>query len=271
MPEEQIQYLPLDRITVAPQVRGHFDEESLAGLAQSLRELGQQVPIRVRRAGDKLIIVDGERRHRAAKKAGLPTLAVIIEEKELCQAEILHRSLVLNCQREDLTALEKARAICQLLKETGWTATQAAAKLGFSSATVSRLLSLLSLPENIQAQISAGELPMSSAAEIARIEDAGKQTEMAGQVADGKLTRDALSGTLRAQRNAGRSAAETVAPNRVTALLGAGRSVTLSGPGLSLESLIVWLEELLARARKVRPQGLELKTFIKMLKDQSKA
>src|SRR5208282_712517 len=161
MATEQIQYFTLDRISVAPQVRKHFDEEALAGLAQSLREIGQQQPIRVRREGERLVIVDGERRYRAAKKAGMPTIGVVIDEKELCAGEVLHRQLIANIQREDLSPMEKARAIDELLKETGWTATVVASKIGLSNATVSRLLSLLNLPDNIQQQVSAGEVPMS--------------------------------------------------------------------------------------------------------------
>jgi integrase len=98
-----------------------------------------------------------------------------------------------------------------------------------------------------------------------------EKSEIAGQAVGGRITRDALSGSLKARRNGNGAQSDATSPARVTALLGAGRSITLSGPGLTLETLITWIEELLAKARKVRPQGLELQTFIKMLKDQAKA
>jgi ParB/RepB/Spo0J family partition protein len=266
---EQIQYFPPERLKTVSQVRTRKNPEIVRAIAQTMREVGQLQPIRARREGEELIVVEGHTRLEAAKLAGLATVAVIIEEKPLCEGEVILRQLVANCQREDLAPMEKARAISRLLTETSWPATLAAEKLGFSNATVSRLLAILELPEPIRRQVESGAISYSAATELGRVEDEIQQAELAGQVAGG-LTRDALSGSLKARRR-GTAARSLDSPARVTALLGAGRSVTLNGPGLTLESLITWLEELLARARKVRPQGLELKTFIKMLKDQSKA
>lgn len=269
MAEEQIQYLPLDRITAVKQPREKFDEEALAGLAQSLNEVGQQQPLRLRRDGDKFVIVDGERRFRAAKKAGFTTVAVVIEERELCAAEIIHRQLVANCQRQDLGPMEKARSIDQLMKETGWTATQAALKLGFSNATLTRLLSLLQLPVPLQQRVEAGHLPPSAGYELARVVEPTQQAALAEQMENGEMTRDGLSGALK-QRKKQTETSQSKELSRVTAALGAGRSVTVAGANLTLETFIQSLEELIAKARKVRPQGVELATFIRMMKDQAK-
>jgi ParB/RepB/Spo0J family partition protein len=265
---EQIQYFPPERLKTVPQIRTRNNPEIVRAVAQTMREVGQLQAIRARLDGEDLIVVDGHTRLDAAKLAGLATVAVIIEEKPLCEGEVIHRQLIANCQREELTPMEKAKAISRLLTETGWTATQAAEKLGFSNSTLSRLLALLELPEPIRRQVETGAIAYSAATELGRVKDEAQQSELAGQVAGG-LTRDALSGSIKAGRNSTAARIQD-APTRVTALLGAGRSITLSGPGLTLESLIAWLEDLLARARKVRPQGLELRTFIKMLQDQSK-
>ena len=149
MIQEQIQYLPLDQVECYPQVREQFDQAALEGLANSIKADGQLQPIRVRRKGSKFGVVDGERRTRAMRLAGLTTIAAIIEEKELGDGEVIKRQLILNLQREDLTPVERARGIQSLIEATGWTATQAASKLGLSNATVSKSLSLLSLPAAI--------------------------------------------------------------------------------------------------------------------------
>lgn len=270
MAAEQIQYIPLHRITAAPQVREGFDEAALAGLAETLREVGQQHPIRLRREGELLIIVDGERRFRAAKKAGLTDLAAIVEDGELTPGAVIHHQLVCNCQREDLSPLEKAKAVSQLMSETGWSATQVATKLGFSNSMVSRLLALRTLCPEIQERIRTGDLPMSAACEIARVTDAAEQLKLAGQVANGQLTRDALSGEVK-RKNGQPSASVLTTPSRVTAKLSNSRSVTVSASGLTLDSFIALLEELLRRAREARPKGMALSTFLRVLQDTAKS
>jgi len=264
---EQIQHIPLDKIVAEVQVRKAFDEEGLVGLAAMLKDVGQLQPCRVRKSKDAFVIVDGERRYRAAKLAGLTTLAVIIEGKDLCEGEVLQRQLIANCQREDLTPLEKAKGIAELMKSTGWKAGEAATRLGTSNGTATRLLALLSLPESIQDQVASGVIPASAAYELSRVGDAGQQQELANQFAAGRLTRDALAGAIKAQAK-GTTKDPSSAAGRATAQLGDGRSVTVVGCSLSLEGFIEILEELLAKARKVRPQGVELGTFCKMLRDQ---
>lgn len=272
MSHEAIQYLPLERITVLPQVRQQIDEESLRGLAVTLKRIGQQSPIRIRRDGDRLIVVDGERRLMAAKLAGFSTIAVIIEERPLNAGEVTQRQLIANCQRKNLSPLEIAGAIAELIRETNWQYDEVAAELGFSPATVSRLLALLELPAPIQSQVAAGKIPASSAYQIARASDPQQQADLAEQVASGQLTRDALNGQMKRHKQSEKEAPKgVVSPSRVTAALDGSRSVTVKGPGLTLESFIGWLEELLAKARKARPRGVELQAFIKMLKEQAQA
>lgn len=267
MNQEQIQDLLLDRIQTARQVREHFDEEATQGLAASLQEVGQLQPIRVRKVGDKFVIVDGERRYRAARKAGLKSLAVIIEDKDLNEGEVIQRQLIANCQREDLSPMEKARALKRLMGATSWNASQTAQKLGLSNATASRLLSLLSLPEHLQRKVERKELAMSAAYKLASVSDANRQAELSEQLANGQLTRDGLTGTLRAERQ---QASTAPTPARATAVLAPGRSITVTSDDLDLERFIQLIEDLLSRARKVRPQGVQLSTFIKMLRDQAK-
>lgn len=252
------------------QPRTEFAEESLLGLAASLKH-GQLQPILAYQKDGKLLILDGERRWRAAKRAGLATVDVIIVDEPAEAGFVLQRQLVANLQREDLAPMERARAIDRLIKATGSPAARVAQALGLSSGNVSRTLALLGLPESVQAQVESGDLKASAAYQIARSGDASTQEQLAAEVAGGRVTRDALAGRLRAKKSAAGKAA-TRGPVRLKAVLGGGRSITLSGAGLdSLDRLIEWLEELLGRARKFRPRGLELATFAALLRDEANA
>jgi ParB family chromosome partitioning protein len=268
--EEQIQYLLIDSIVPDPdQPRRSFDAGSLEGLTAGLKELGQLVPIRVRLVGEQFVIVDGERRWRASKLAGFTHLAVIVEEKPGTDGGTLQRQLVLNCQREDLTNGNRGRAIRRLMDETGWNASQVAERLGFSKATVSRLLSLLDLPEPIRGRVDSGEIPLSAASRLLSVEDGEQRDALAAELAAGRLTRDGLVGTLKARRNG--NPREQRGASRVICRL-ASATVTVSAEeALDLEAFISTLEDLLNKARRARTQGIELPTLTKMIRDQAKA
>lgn len=273
MTQEQIQELALNSIICERQVRTEFDDESLHALMISLEEVGQLQPIRVRSRADAFVVVDGERRYRAAQKAGWKTMSVIVEARELCEGEILQRQLVANCQREDLQSLEKAYAIQRLMEVTGWNAKEAANHLGLSNASVSRTLALLELPTDIQSMVETGKIPASAGYELGRIADPQAQAEYAQQIADGQLTRDALVGVRKSQSATKAESTNAAKPTaaRATAHLGAGNVVTVQSADLTLERFIEVLEELLGKSRKARTQGVVLPTFLKMLRDQSRA
>ncbi len=268
MSQEKIAYLLLDVVVATIQARTEFSEESLRSLADTLAAVGQLAPIRVRKEGDLYVIVDGERRYRAAKMAGFTTIAAIIEEQDLAVAAIRHRQLVANCH-ETLTPMDTANAVAELMQETGWSAAEVAAKIGMSQATISRLLTLKQLPPPIQTQIKDGKIPASAGYELSRVVDAGEQEALAAQVANG-LTRDGLTGIVKSN-GTGHSRSLTEKASRFKAELGAGRSITAYGSGLdNLETLIGWLEALLARLRKLRPKGLELAAIARLFRDEAK-
>jgi ParB family chromosome partitioning protein len=266
--QEQIEYLAVSKVSLLKQVREVIDDESQQRLAASIEEHGLLVPIRVRKVGDAYVVVDGERRFRAVCSLGKASIGAIVEAKELDEGGIIQRQIITNIQREDLSPLEKARGIRRLMDVTGWNASQVSPRLGISNASVTRLLSLLSLPAEIQDRIATGEIPVSAAYELSRVEGT-QQTKLAEQVANGKMTRDALSGARKASKSRGQDS--SALPGRVTAQLGEGRSVTVSCPSLDMEGFIGVLEDVLARARKVRPQGVLLKTFLSMLHDSAEA
>jgi ParB/RepB/Spo0J family partition protein len=152
--------IALDRLEADPkQPRSEFDEEALELLADSLRSHGQLQPIRVRydEARDRFVVVCGERRLRAARRAGLPALVAQVEldPVERVQREV---QLIENLVRADLTPMEEARAFNDLMLLTDMDAKTLAARLGVSPAKVSRSLALLELPADTQATVEAGEL-----------------------------------------------------------------------------------------------------------------
>ncbi|MBI3912181.1 MAG: ParB/RepB/Spo0J family partition protein [Armatimonadetes bacterium] len=142
--------LPLDQIVPNPnQPRKYFDEAALQELAASIRERGVMEPIVVRPKNDHYEIVAGERRYRASRIAGLAEIPAVI--KELTDEEALAEALLENFQREDLTVMEKARAIQSLLQFM--TVEAAARNLGCSNSTLRRYLELLELPQPIQDEL----------------------------------------------------------------------------------------------------------------------
>ncbi len=270
MTEQVLQTIEIEQIRCEQQVRRVFDPESLTGLAQSLREVGLLQPIRVHPQGNEFVIIDGERRFRAAQSLGWKQIDCVVHAHEYVPTEIARHQLIANCQREDLQPLEVARSVAALMQEAQWSATKTAAKLGFSNSKVSRLLRLLVLPEDVQKQVAAGEISATAGYQLSRVTDAERQGELAAEIASGKLTRDDVTAQVRRDRNKNGSAAGNP-PARITAQLGGGRSVTLSGPGLTdIEIALEWLTELIGKARKARTQNLELTTFIRTLRDRAK-
>ena len=257
--------VPIGSIICLPQAREHFDEDAQAGLETTVRERGIEVPILLRRCDGKLYLWDGARRLRAAKAAGLLSVPAIIEDAPVRDVDVVLTQVLLNCQREDLTPLEKAKAIEGAMKHSGASATQIAAKLGLSNATVTRLLALLKLPESIQQHVARGEIALSTAYEISRNPDPAKQLELAAQAAGGQLTRDAVSGPRKSAKK--RKLQNAQGPSRMTVQLGGGKSVTVIVGGLTLESFIETLEQVISRARQARTKGFSLDTFRKILSD----
>ena len=138
------------------QPRTVFNEDQLAELTASIKEVGVLQPPVVRKKGDRYELIMGERRTRAAKLAGLTTIPVIIRQTP--DNELLREALLENIHRSELNALEEAAAYNQLLSDFGYTHDQLAAKLGRSRPLISNTLRLLNLPPSVQRRVAAGTL-----------------------------------------------------------------------------------------------------------------
>jgi ParB family transcriptional regulator, chromosome partitioning protein len=183
--------IELDRILPDPsQPRKEFDEEGLHELAASLKDRGQLQPARVRydEALEKWVIIAGERRYRAAVLAGLKTLACVEARGDQTRDEILTDQLVENCLREDLKPIEQANAYKALMDRRGWSYRELAEFLHISKGTISKALSLLSLPELVQELVEQGTLSPNTAYEVSRLSDPSEQVAMAEQIVERKLT-----------------------------------------------------------------------------------
>lgn len=149
--------VPIDAVNPNPlQPRKVFDEESLTGLVDSVKELGVLQPILVRARDDGFELIAGERRWRAAKRAGLPTIPAIVRRAD--DEASLEQALVENLHRQDLNALEEAAAYQQLIDDFGLTQEQVAKRVGRSRSAVANHLRLFQLPPAVQKLVGEGLL-----------------------------------------------------------------------------------------------------------------
>ena len=168
------------------QPRRDFDEDKLRELADSIRAQGVVQPIVVRPVGGgRYEIVAGERRWRAAQLAGLHEIPVVI--REIDDRRAMAVALIENIQRDDLNPLEEAGALRRLLDEFGLTHQQIAEALGKSRASVSNLLRLLDLNDEVKAMVDAGELEMGHARALLGLKGAA-QSRAAREVVDQGLS-----------------------------------------------------------------------------------
>lgn len=178
------QHLPVDSIAPNPQQpRTRFDDDSLAALAESIAEIGLLQPIVVRESETGYVLVAGERRLRAAKRAGLSVIPAVIRAVD-DDAGSLIQALVENVQREDLTPLEEAAAYQQMLDDFGMTHAAVAERVGKSRSAISNALRLLGLPAGIQVLVERGELSAGHARALLGTEDRAFAEHVGRRAAD---------------------------------------------------------------------------------------
>src|SRR3972149_215063 len=154
--------IAVERITPSPlQPRRAFDETKIEELASSIRNQGIIQPLVVRPNGEQFQLIAGERRWRAAMKAGLSRVPVVV--RNATDHEVLQLALVENLQREDLNAIEEANGYRRLQEEFHWSQEEMAAKVGKSRPAIANAMRLLALPAVVQQEITAGNLPAGQA------------------------------------------------------------------------------------------------------------
>lgn len=171
-PEHQnFAMIPLDSIKPNPQQpRSRFSDEAIASLAESIEAVGVLQPVVVTRSGeDEFILIAGERRWRAARRAGIDSIPAMIRAVD--DKGSLTEALIENVQREDLSPLEEASAYQQLLEDYGMTHEEVGGRVGKSRSAISNALRLMQLPPTVQGMLERGELSAGHARALLGIED----------------------------------------------------------------------------------------------------
>ena len=192
----------------AYQPRSHFDEESMGSLAASIREVGLLQPVLVRELEgeeDSYELIAGERRWRAARRAGLQTIPVLVQVAD--DVASLEQALVENLHRVDLNALEEAAAYQQLIDEFGLTHEQVATRMGKGRATVTNTLRLLQLPAGAQRALAERTISAGHARALLAVADPDALADRI--VAEGLTVRDI--------ERLGENSGKTTRPRKATA------------------------------------------------------
>lgn len=187
LPEREVHELSIgDVIPNEDQPRKNFDEQSLATLAESIKNLGIFQPIVVRKQKDKYQIVAGERRYRAALMVGLETVPVVV--KNYNTEEMTEVALVENLQREGLDPIEEALAYQGLMNTYKQTQEMISARLGRSRSYIANMMRLLKLAASVQKDLIEGDLTVGQARPLLALRSAAQQVEAAERIKEGELS-----------------------------------------------------------------------------------
>lgn len=205
--------IPIGEISPNPnQPRVHFDEASLAELSDSIREVGVLQPVLVRPSeSGGYVLVAGERRWRAARRAGLATVPAVVRMSD--DLSSVEQALVENLHREDLTPLEEAAAYQQLIEDFELTHEQVAIRVGKTRTTITNVLRLLSLPPVIQHLLADGRLSAGHARALLGTPDRSFQEYVARKASDEGWSVRAVEEAVRQRQSADVENASDPAPN----------------------------------------------------------
>ncbi len=168
------------------QPRTDFKEEALIELAESMKVYGILQPLLVQKKGDLYEIIAGERRWRAAKLAGLKEVPVVI--REYTKQQTMEIALIENVQREDLNAIEEARAYQRLMQEFGLKQEEIAARVSKNRVTITNSMRLLKLDERVQDMLIQNQISGGHARALLAVEDGELQFQLAGKIAAENLS-----------------------------------------------------------------------------------
>ncbi len=184
---EEVVELDVNELRPNPyQPRTIFDEEALKELAESIKENGVFQPIIVKKSIKGYDVIAGERRLRASKMAGKKTIPAII--RQLSDNKMAEIALLENLQRENLNALEEAKAYKSLIEKMSLTQEELAQKVSKSRSYVTNILGLLRLPNEVQDMIVSGQITMGHARVLSKLDDKEEILKMATEIAENKLT-----------------------------------------------------------------------------------
>ncbi len=184
---EKLKEISVDNVFPNPfQPRQKWNDDALEELVASIKRYGVLQPIIVRKTDRGYEVVAGERRLKAAKKAGLKKIPAIV--KELSDRDLMEYALVENLQREDLNPIEAAQAIKNLIEKFGLTQEEVADRIGKKRSTVANMLRLLKLPKQVQDILAEGRITMGHARAILSLSDPDEQIRLAERIVNQSLS-----------------------------------------------------------------------------------
>jgi ParB family chromosome partitioning protein len=269
LPSDDLRRIPVELVDANPrQPRTSFDDETLQGLAESVRERGILQPILVRPvAGGRYELIAGERRWRAAQLAGLEELPALVRDRD--DAEALEVALIENMAREDLNPVEEARACAALVEELGLTREDVGRRVGRSRVAVSNLLRLLDLPDDVLALLERGDLTEGHGRALLLAEDHADRRRLAKDAVAGEWSVRTVEAKAREAgkapaRSGGRTGPSRLHPDQeeaaavisdaLGAVLGTVVRVRPGASGYKVELSFADPEEALALARRIGPR-----------------
>lgn len=175
---EEVIQIPLEMIKPNPyQPRYVFNDDSIEELAQSIKEHGVFQPIIVKKVNKYYNIVSGERRYRACLKLGLESIPAIVRMYE--RSKVIEIALIENLQRENLTPVEEAKALRQMMRELDYTQSELGEKVGKSRSYITNILGLLNLPGEVLDLVDQGKISMGHARVLSKMSDIARIKELA--------------------------------------------------------------------------------------------
>lgn len=246
------------------QPRKAFDETDIIALGENMKAHGQQVPVIVYPVEGKLILLDGERRWRAAKVAGIADLAAMILSEKPAATTLHMLQMSLEAHKASLTAMERSNLLARIKTENGWSISELATQLQMKQPTVSKLLSFQRLEQGIQNLLHTGGLDMEKAFIISQEPDQARQVALVKSHAHG--TREQLRARLGGGDDVPRPKAK-----RAVFPLGDKVSIAIQGLEMTLEEAIARLSDVLKELKRGLSQGLDITTAQRVMADKARA
>ena len=186
-PKDEIVEIPINELMSNPyQPRKVFDEEALKELSESIKEHGVFQPIIVKKSVKGYNIIAGERRTKASELAGLKTVPAIV--RDFSDEEMMQVALLENLQREDLSAIEEAKAYKSIIESLRLTQDELAKRLGKSRSHITNMLGLIRLPLSVQDMVLYGKISMGHARVLSKLENSEQIEDLANKVVSENLS-----------------------------------------------------------------------------------
>jgi ParB family chromosome partitioning protein len=200
--KSSVSVIPINKILTNPfQPREFFDEQAIKDLAQSIKEKGIIQPLLVRQKGDNYELIAGERRLRAAKLLNLNEVPIII--KDVDDKDSLELALIENIQRQELNPIEEAHAYQYLIDKFNVTQERISEVIGKARTSVTNILRLLKLPQEIQQEMKKGRISFAHGRSLVEIEDANSQRRIAQDIIAKGLSVRELENLIKMRRPKG--------------------------------------------------------------------